>query len=561
MDVLQREVVEAEAALEAIKKRRFELAEQIGVKRRAATNNTNLQQELKGTKETLKMAMQRVTAAKVAVAVQVERNAINQKERNAAAAVAEAQRQRNITARAERNAQAAKNAKSIGWMNRMGNTLARKFNPTPGIGFTARVENKIAQVVNPTPGIKPIDYIESAIAEKFNPIAEDIKQHVTTMVSNQKKKIDSALSSINAKIATTANQQKKNVLVALKSLLEKMSVLNAKLAEYLVTYEFIPTWIIFTVSNLSYLLTLVLMFYFFLGLGQSVILALIIMRIGYTVFGQKSTVVKQTLEATGIAPAARAMYDISVGAAHRSAAQVAEEERKEEEIEPEEQAETVAQAVHVFQTEAPELQARHRAWLANALKGSAAAKGAADAAQAAYNEAKAAGKSDNEADAAADSAGIEAAERISPKPTKQTEKDLEIGGLVGAIGGGIMGLFEACGIGRIRRPPKTNAERQQEANANWNRIRPLLENPRMERERERVWLLSDEDLQAEIEEINDAQANSIDVRGIIIDDELINRRRAEISLLSYISKAQPKANKRTRKAKRSGRKSRKNRRN
>ena len=132
MDVLQREVVEAEAALEAIKKRRFELAEQIGVKRRAANNNTNLQQELKGTKETLKMAMQRVTAAKVAVAVQVERNAINQKERNAAAAVeAEAQRQRNITARAERNAQAAKNAKSIGWMNRMGNTLALKFNQTP----------------------------------------------------------------------------------------------------------------------------------------------------------------------------------------------------------------------------------------------------------------------------------------------------------------------------------------------------------------------------------------------------------------------------------------------
>ena len=563
MEVLQREVVEAEAALEAIKQRRHELAEQIGVKRRAANNNTNLQQELKGTKETLKMAMQRVTAAKVAVAVQVERNAINQKEKNAAAAVAEAeaQRQRNITARAERNAQAAKNAKSIGWMNRMGNTLARKFNPTPGIGFTARVENKIAQVVNPTPGIKPIDYIESAIAEKFNPIAEDIKQHVTTMVHNQKKKIDSALSSINAKIATTANQQKKNVLVALKSLLEKMSVLNAKLAEYLVTYEFIPTWIIFTVSNLSYLLTLVLMFYFFLGLGQSVILALIIMRIGYTVFGQKSTVVKQTLEATGIAPAARAMYDISVGAAHRSAAQVAEEERKEEEIEPEEQAETVAQAVHVFQTEAPELQARHRAWLANALKGSAAAKGAADAAQAAYNEAKAAGKSDDEADAAADSAGIEAAERISPKPVKQTEKDLEIGGLVGAIGGGIMGLFEACGIGRIRRPPKTNAERQQEANANWNRIRPLLENPRMERERERVWLLSDEDLQAEIEEINDAQANSIDVRGIIIDDELINRRRAEISLLSYLSKGQPKANKRTRKAKRSPRKTRKQRRN
>lgn len=381
------------------------------------------------------------------------------------------------------------------------------------------------------------------------------------MVSNQKKRIDSALSSINTKIASTTNEQKKNVLNALKSLLEKISLLNTKLAEYLVTYEFIPTWIIFTVSNLSYLLTLILMFYFFFSLGQSFILALIVMRIGNTIFGQKSTVVKQTLEATGIAPAARAMYNISVGEAHRSAAKVAEEERKEEEVEPEVQAETLAQVVHVFQTEAPELQARHRAWLANAMKGSAAAKGAADAAQAAYNEAKAAGKSDDEADAAADSAGIEAAERISPKLVKQSEKDLEIGGLVGAIGGGIMGLFEACGIGRTRRPPKTNAESQQEANANWNRIRPFLENPRMERERERVWLLSDEDLQAEIEKINETQPNSIDLRGIIIDDELINRRRAEISLLSYISKGQPKTNNRTRKAKRSARKSRKNRRN
>ena len=556
---VRNELIEAEAALEAIKQRRHELAELIAVKRKAANNNTNLQQELKGTKETLKMATQRVAIAKAAVAE------AEQRERNAAtaaatAAEAEAQRQRNITARAERNAQTAKNAKSISWMNRMGNTLARKFNPTPGIGFTARVENKIAQVVNPTPGIKPIDYIESAIAEKFNPIAEDIKQNVTNMVIDQKKRIDSALTSINTKIASTANEQKKNVLIALKSLLEKISVLNTKLAEYLVTYEFIPTWIIFTVSNLSYLLTLILMFYFFFSLGQSFILALIVMRIGNTMFGQKSTVVKQTLEATGVAPVARAMYNISVGAAHRSAAAVAEEERKEEEVEPEEQAETLAQVVHVFQTEAPELQARHRAWIANALKGSAAAKGAADAAQAAYNEAKAAGKSDDEADAAADSAGIEAAERISPKPVKQSEKDLEIGGLVGAIGGGIMGLFEACGIGRTR-ITKTNAERQQEANANWNRIRPLLENPRMERERERVWLLSDEDLQAEIEEINETQPNSIDVRGIIIDDELINRRRAEISLLSYISKAQPKANKRTRKAKRSARKSRKNRRN
>ena len=556
MEVLQREVVEAEAALEAIKQRRHELAELIAGKRKAQNNNTNLQAELKGTKETLKAATQRVAVAKAAV------TEAEQRERNAAtAAEAEAQRQRNITARAERNAQTAKNAKSISWMNRMGNTLARKFNPTPGIGFTARVENKIAQVVNPTPGIKPIDYIESAIAEKFNPVAEDIKQHVTNMVIDQKKRIDSALTSINTKIASTANEQKKNVLIALKSLLEKMSSLNTKLAEYLVKYEFIPTWIIFTVSNLSYLLTLILMFYFFFSLGQSFILALIVMRIGNTIFGQKSAVVKQTLEATGVAPVARAMYNISVGAAHRSAAVVAEEERKEEEVEPEEQAETLAQVVHVFQTEAPELQARHRAWIANAMKGSAAAKGAADAAQAAYNEAKAAGKSDNEADAAADSAGIEAAERISPKPVKQSEKDSEIGGLVGAIGGGIMGLFEACGIGRTRRPPKTNAESQQEANANWNRIRPLLENPRMERERERVWLLSDEDLQAEIEEINETQPNSIDVRGIIIDDELINRRRAEISLLSFISKRQPKTNNRTRKAKRTARKSRKNRRN
>ena len=552
---VRNELIEAEAALEAIKQRRHELAELIAVKRKAANNNTNLQAELKGTKETLKMATQRVAVAKEATA------AAEQRERNAAAAEAEAQRQRNITARAERNAQTAKNAKSISWMNRMGNTLARKFNPTPGIGFTARVENKIAQVVNPTPGIKPIDYIESAIAEKFNPVAEDIKQHVTNMVIDQKKRIDSALTSINTKIASTANEQKKNVLIALKSLLEKMSSLNTKLAEYLVKYEFIPTWIIFTVSNLSYLLTLILMFYFFFSLGQSFILALIVMRIGNTMFGQKSAVVKQTLEATGVAPAARAMYNISVGAAHRSAAAVAEEERKEEEVEPEEQAETLAQVVHVFQTEAPELRARHRAWIANALKGSVAAKGAADAAQTAYNEAKAAGKSDDEADAAADSAGIEAAERISPKPVKQTEKDLEIGGLVGAIGGGIMGLFEACGIGRTRRPPKTNAESQQEANANWNKIRPLLENPRMERERERVWLLSDEDLKAEIEEINETQPNSIDVRGIIIDDELINRRRAEISLLSYISKRQPKTNNRTRKAKRSARKSRKNRRN
>ena len=556
---VRNELIEAEAALEAIKQRRHELAELIAVKRKAANNNTNLQQELKGTKETLKMATQRVAIAKAAVAE------AEQRERNAAtaaatAAEAEAQRQRNITARAERNAQTAKNAKSISWMNRMGNTLARKFNPTPGIGIAARVQNKVAQIVNPIPGIKPVDYIESAIAEKFNPVAEDIKQHVTNMVIDQKKRIDSALSTINTKIANTTNEQKKNVLNALKSLLEKISLLNTKLAEYLVTYEFIPTWIIFTVSNLSYLLTLILMFYFFFSLGQSFILALIVMRIGNTMFGQKSAVVKQTLEATGIAPAARAMYNISVGEAHRSAAAVAEEERKEEEVEPEEQAETLAQVVHVFQTEAPELQARHRAWIANALKGSAAAKGAADAAQAAYNEAKAAGKSDDEADAAADSAGIEAAERISPKPVKQSEKDLEIGGLVGAIGGGIMGLFEACGIGRTR-ITKTNAERQQEANANWNRIRPLLENPRMERERERVWLLSDEDLQAEIEEINETQPNSIDVRGIIIDDELINRRRAEISLLSYISKAQPKANKRTRKAKRSARKSRKNRRN
>ena len=68
---VRNELIEAEAALEAIKQRRHELAELIAVKRKAANNNTNLQQELKGTKDTLKMATQRVAAAKVAVAVQV----------------------------------------------------------------------------------------------------------------------------------------------------------------------------------------------------------------------------------------------------------------------------------------------------------------------------------------------------------------------------------------------------------------------------------------------------------------------------------------------------------
>ena len=595
MEAIQNELVEAEAALEAIKQRRHDLAEQIGVKRRAANNNTNLQQELKGTKETLKVATQRVAAAKAAVAAQAERNAAAaaqrernaaeaqakrernaaeaqrernaqaKRERNAAAAAAE-QRQRNVTARAERNAQAAKNAKSIGWFNRMGNKFARTFNPTPGIGLVSHVENKISQIVNPLPGIEPIDYIESAIAEKFNPVAEDIKKKVTSMVNDQKRRIDSTLSSITTQLTQTTNQQKKNILLALKSLLEKMSVLNKKLTEYLATYEFIPVWIIFTISNLSYLLTLVLMFYFFMGIGQSVILALIVMRIGHTLFGQKSTVVKQTLEATGVAPAARAMYNISVGAAHRSAAAVAEEERKEEEVPLEEEAEQVAQVIATYEREAPDLQARHRAWIGHALKGSAAAKGAAEAAQAAYQEAKAAGKTDDEADAAADAAGIEAAERISPKPVKQTEKDLEIGGLVGAIGGGIAALFEACGIGRIRRPPR-NPEDNEIANSEWAKIQPLLQDPFMKQERIRVNEISDAELQEEIESFVEQNPDSINTRGVIIDGKLHNRMVAERKLLAFLSKqhrspsASPLPRKRTRKAKRTARKSRKQRRN
>ena len=51
---VRNELIEAEAALEAIKQRRHELAELIAVKRKAQNNNTNLQAELKGTKETLK---------------------------------------------------------------------------------------------------------------------------------------------------------------------------------------------------------------------------------------------------------------------------------------------------------------------------------------------------------------------------------------------------------------------------------------------------------------------------------------------------------------------------
>ena len=125
MEALRTELVAAEASLETIKQRRLELAEQIAGKRKAGNNNTNLQQELKSTKETLKTATQQVAAAK---AKQREQNAANQRNRNAAN-----QRQRNVTARAQRNNQAAQNAKSISWMNRMGNSLARRFNPTPGI--------------------------------------------------------------------------------------------------------------------------------------------------------------------------------------------------------------------------------------------------------------------------------------------------------------------------------------------------------------------------------------------------------------------------------------------
>jgi len=511
------------------------------------------------------------------VAAQRERNAAAQRERNAVAAAAAAQRERNVTARAQRNAQAAQNARSISWLNRMGNRLARTFNPignrlarrlnpTPGIGIAARIENTVARVVNPIPGINPLNYLESAIAEKFNPVAQDVERQVTNMISDQKRRIDSTLVSINTQIAKTTNEQKKNILLALKGLLEKMSTLNVKLAEYLERYDFIPVWIIFTISNLSYLLTLILMFYFFLGLGQSVVLALIVMRIGHTLFGQKSTVVKQTLEATGVAPAARAMYNVSVGEAHRSAAQVAEEERKEEEVPVEEEAEEVAQVIDTFQREAPDLQARHRVWIRHARKGLPAATGAAQAAQEAYQQAKAAGQSDNEADAAADTAGQEAAERISPQVIKQDTQNEEIGGLIGVIGGGVVALFEACGIGRIRRPPRTEEENAERGANDWAKIEPLLQDPFMKQERIRVNQLSDEDLQTEIEETLEENPDSINTRGIIVDGELIHRRMAEIKLLTFLSKQRwgsPPASSRrkTRKAKRSARKSRKNRRN
>ena len=527
------------------------------------------------------------------VAAQRERNAAAQRERNAAAQrernVA-AQRERNVAARAQRNNQAAQNAKSISWLNRMGNRLARRLNPTPGIGIAARIENTVARVVNPLarrlnptpgigiaarientvarvvnpiPGINPLNYLESAIAEKFNPVAQDVERQVTNMISDQKRRIDSTLVSINTQIAKTTNEQKRNILLALKGLLEKMSTLNVKLAEYLERYDFIPVWIIFTISNLSYLLTLILMFYFFLGLGQSVVLALIVMRIGHTLFGQKSTIVKQTLEATGVAPAARAMYNISVGEAHRSAAQVAEEERKEEEVPVEEEAEEIAQVLDTFQREAPDLQARHRVWIRHARKGLPAATGAAQAAQEAYQQAKAAGQSDNEADAAADTAGQEAAERISPQVIKQDTQNEEIGGLIGAIGGGIVALFEACGIGRTRRPPRTEEENAERGANDWAKIEPLLDNPFMQHERIRVRELSDTDMVEEIESYLEANSNSINTRGIIVGGKLKNRKMAERKLLAFLSRQSLNSpnRRRTRKAKRSARKSRKNRRN
>ena len=500
------------------------------------------------------------------VAAQRERNAAAQRERNAAAQRernAAAQRERNVAARAQRNNQAAQNAKSISWLNRMGNRLARRLNPTPGIGIAARIENTVARVVNPIPEINPLNYLESAIAEKFNPVAQDVERQVTNMISDQKRRIDSTLVSINTQIAKTTNEQKKNILLALKGLLEKMSTLNVKLAEYLERYDFIPVWIIFTISNLSYLLTLILMFYFFLGLGQSVVLALIVMRIGHTLFGQKSQVVKQTLEATGVAPAARAMYNISVGEAHRSAAQVAEEERKEEEVPVEEEAEEIAQVLDTFQREAPDLQARHRVWIRHARKGLPAATGAAQAAQEAYQQAKAAGQSDNEADAAADTAGQEAAERISPQVIKQDTQNEEIGGLIGAIGGGIVALFEACGIGRTRRPPRTEEENAERGANDWAKIEPLLDNPFMQHERIRVRELSDTDMVEEIESYLEANSNSINTRGIIVGGKLKNRKMAERKLLAFLSRQSLNSpnRRRTRKAKRSARKSRKNRRN
>ena len=470
----------------------------------------------------------------------------------------------------------------IKFTNRIGNAFARAFNPVPGIGFRRRAEDAAARLLNPeitgvTPIMRaenaisrtihnaPIEYrLENAVATRFNPVYSKVREQLTAMLTNQRIKIESALSSLKTRIETTANEQTKKVLNALKTLMEKILQLNISLAEYLSTYEFIPTWVIFTISNLSYLVTLVLMFYFFFGLGQSVVLALILMKIGHSFFGighsffgKPNNILKQTLETTGVAAASRAMYNISVGEAHRSAAKVAEEERKEEEVSDEEQAETVARAVQVFQTEAPAQQARHRAWLMYALRGSAAAKGAAEAAEAAYEAAKEAGKSDDEADAAADSAGEEAAERISPKPVKQTEKDLEIGGLVGAIGGGIMGLFEACGIGRTRRPPKTEEEIAALGAAEWTKIEPLVQDPIMKQERARVKELSDDELLEELD-----SATNINTRGIIIDGELINRMMAEIKLLAYLSKQRSSRRRnRTRKAKRSARKSRKQRRN
>jgi hypothetical protein len=482
----------------------------------------------------------------------------------------------------KRTVNKASNASGIKFSNRVGNAFARAFNPVPGIGFRKRAEDAAARLLNPeitgvTPLMRaenaisrtihnaPIEYrLENAVATRFNPVYSQVREQLTAMLTNQRLKIESALSSLKTRIETTANEQSKKVLNSLKNLLEKILQLNISLAEYLSTYEFIPTWVIFTISNLSYLVTLVLMFYFFFGLGQSIVLALILMKIGHSFFGigrsffgKSNNILKQTLETTGVAAASRAMYNISVGEAHRSAAKVAEEERKEEEVSDEEQAETVAQAVQVFQTEAPDLQARHRAWLMYALRGSEAAKGAAEAAQAAYKAAKEAGKSDDEADAAADSAGEEAAERISPKPVKQTEKDLEIGGLVGAIGGGIMGLFEACGIGRTRRPPRSAEENAALGEAEWAKIEPLLQDPFMKQERARVNQLSDDELLEELE-----SATNTNTRGIIIDGELRHRKMAEIKLLAFLSKQRgARRSNRTRKAKRSTRKSRKNRRN
>jgi hypothetical protein len=84
----------------------------------------------------------------------------------------------------------------------------------------------------------------------------------------------------------------------------------------------------------------------------------------------------------------------------------------------------------------------------------------------------------------------------------------------------------------------------------------------MKQERIRVNQLSDEDLQTEIEETLEENPDSINIRGIIIDGDLIHRRMAEIKLLTFLSKQRSaRRRNRTRKAKRSTRKSRKNRRN